>query len=106
MSLLCLPGIRSALFQHLWGKLKSLPHNIWNTGTGRRRQYEIVATLLRKASRGRHSTEKAREIKALAARSVGITLCSDAFAFQIKILIEEIEFTETSIKEIENKIEK
>lgn len=65
-----------------------------------------LATLLRKASRGRHSTEKAREIKALAARSVGITLCSDAFAFQIKILIEEIEFTEKQIKEIEKKIEK
>jgi transposase len=65
-----------------------------------------LATLLRKASRGRHRTEKAREIKALAARSVGITLCSDAFAFQIKILIEEIEFTEKQIKEIEKKIEK
>lgn len=65
-----------------------------------------LATLLRKASRGRHSTEKARKIKSLAARSVGITLCSDAFAFQIKILIEEIEFTEKQIKEIEKEIGK
>mgnify|MGYP000951489642 CR=1 FL=1 len=65
-----------------------------------------LATLLRKASRGHHSTAKAREIKSLAARSVGVTLCSDAFAFQIKILIEEIEFTEKQIKEIEKKIEK
>ncbi|MGI6579628.1 MAG: IS110 family transposase [Saccharofermentanales bacterium] len=65
-----------------------------------------LASLLRKASKGRHSTTKAREIKSLAARSVGVTLCSDAFAFQIKILIEEIEFTEKQIKEIEKRIEK
>ena len=65
-----------------------------------------LATLLRKASRGHHSTAKVREIKSLAARSVGVTLCSDAFAFHIKILIEEIEFTEKQIKEIKKKIEK
>ncbi|MGI6333851.1 MAG: IS110 family transposase [Saccharofermentanales bacterium] len=65
-----------------------------------------LATLLRKASRGRHSTDKAREIKSLAARSVGLTLCSDAFAFQIRILIEQIEFTEKQIDEIDKKIAK
>lgn len=65
-----------------------------------------LATLLRKASRGRHSTDKAREIKSLAARSVGLTLCSDAFAFEIRILIEQIEFTEKQIDEIDRKIAK
>ena len=64
-----------------------------------------LATLLRKASRGRHSTDKARELKEAASRSVGMTLCSDAFAFQIKILIEQIEFTEGQINEIEKKID-
>ena len=62
------------------------------------------ATLLRKASRGRHGTEKAREMKSLAAHSVGISLCSDAFAFQLRILIEQIEFTEKQIDEIDRKI--
>ena len=65
-----------------------------------------MAALLSKASRGRHSTEKARELKSLAARSVGLTLCSDAFAFQIRILIEQIEFTEKQIDEIDKKIAK
>lgn len=65
-----------------------------------------LATLLKKASRGRHSTDKARQIKSLAAHSVGLTLCSDAFAFQIRILIEQIEFTEKQIDEIDQKIAK
>ena len=65
-----------------------------------------LAALLSKASRGRHSTEKARELKSLAARSVGLTLCSDAFAFQIRILIEQIEFTEKQIDENDKKIAK
>lgn len=63
-----------------------------------------LAALLKKASRGRHSTDKAREIKEAASKSVGMTLCSDAFAFQIRILIEQIEFTEGQIDEIEKKI--
>lgn len=65
-----------------------------------------LAALLRKASRGRHGADKARELKSLAARSVGLTLCSDAFAFQIRILIEQIEFTEKQIDEIDKKIAK
>lgn len=65
-----------------------------------------LATLLRKVSKGRHSTDKARKIKELAAQTVGISLCSDAFAFQLKILIEQIEFTEKQVAEIDQKIEK
>jgi transposase len=64
-----------------------------------------LSTLLRKASRGHHSTDKARQIKGLAACSVGVNLCGDAFAFQLKILIEQIEFTEQQIDQIEKKIE-
>lgn len=65
-----------------------------------------LATLLRKASRGHHSTEKAKEIKSLAGRSVGVTFCSETFAFQIQILIEEIEFTEKQIAAIDTRIKK
>ncbi len=67
---------------------------------------KTLATLLKKASRGRHSTDKARQLKSLAARSVGLTLCSDVFAFQIRILVEQIEFTEKQISEIDQKIAK
>lgn len=65
-----------------------------------------LATLLRKVSQGHFSTDKAREIKQLASQTVGLDLCSDAFAFQIKILIEQIEFTEKQVAEIDQKIEK
>ena len=59
---------------------------------------------MRKASRGRHGTKKAEEIKALAGRSIGVPFCKDAFAFQLKILIEQIEFTEKQIGEIDKKL--
>ncbi len=65
-----------------------------------------LAALLRKASRGRHGTKKAEEIKDLAERSVGVPFCKDAFAFQLKILIEQIEFTEKQIGEIDKKLAK
>jgi transposase len=60
-----------------------------------------LAALLSKASRGRHGTEKAGEIKDLAANSVGVTLCANTFAFQIRLLIEQIEFTEKQIEKID-----
>ena len=60
-----------------------------------------LAALLSKASRGRHGTEKAGEIKDLAANSVGVTLCADTFAFQLRLLIEQIEFTEKQIEKID-----
>lgn len=66
---------------------------------------DSLADLLNKASRGRHSADKAQQLKEAASRSVGVTICSDAFAFQLKILIEQIEFTEGQLHEIENKID-
>lgn len=96
-----------SLFSNLFGesskavlKTYGTPEQIVEVNT------KSLATLLRKASRGHHSTDKAREMKDLASRSVGISLCSDAFAFQIKILIEQIEFTEKQVHEIDRKIEK
>jgi transposase len=65
---------------------------------------KALAALLRKASRGRHGEKKADEIRSLAERSVGVTICLDAFAFQLKILIEQIEFTEGQINEIDKKL--
>ena len=63
-----------------------------------------LAALLRKAGRGRHGTKKAEEIKELAGRTVGVSFCKDAFAFQLKILVEQIEFTEKQIGEIDKKL--
>lgn len=63
-----------------------------------------LATLLRKASKGRHSTAKAQELKAAATSSCGFDLATDAFAFQIRVLIEQIEYTESQINQIDKQI--
>ena len=65
-----------------------------------------LATLLRKASRGRHGTAKAKELKAAAKLSCGLDLATDAFAFQIRILIEQIDYTEGQIGKIDEQIKR
>lgn len=65
-----------------------------------------LATTLRKVSRGRFGVDKARELKSLASQSVGIDFCSDAFAFQLRLLIEQIEFTEKQVAQIDKMIKK
>lgn len=96
-----------SLFSNIFGKSsKAILKNYATPEQMAEVNTKSLATLLRKVSKGHHSTEKAREIKALAAQTVGVNLCSDAFAFQIKILIEQIEFTEMQIQEIDQKIEK
>lgn len=63
-----------------------------------------LANLLKKASRGRHSTDKVREIKALAKNSFGIKFTGDACSFEIKQLVNQIIFLENQIDELEIKI--
>lgn len=63
-----------------------------------------LAKLLEKASRGRFGREKAEELKAMAAGSFGVGFAKDAFAFQIRQLIEQLEFLENQIEELEQQI--
>lgn len=63
-----------------------------------------LATLLKKASRGHFGTDKARQIKEAAKNSIGLSWCADAFAFQLRILIEQIEFTEQQIAQLDKRI--
>lgn len=63
-----------------------------------------LATLLKKASRGRFGTDKAREIKEVAKNSVGVTWCTDAFEFQLHLLIQQIEFTDQQIARLDKRI--
>lgn len=63
-----------------------------------------LATLLKKASRGRFGTDKAREIKEAAKKSVGVTWCTDAFEFQLRLLIQQIEFTDQQIAQLDERI--
>lgn len=65
---------------------------------------EKLAELLAKASRGRFKVEKAEQLKAVASGSFGISFAKDAFSFQIKQLIEQINFLEKQREELEEEI--
>ena len=63
-----------------------------------------LSNLLEKASHGRFGREKAEQLKAAAASSFGVGFAKDAFAFQIRQLIEQLEFLEGQITELEEQI--
>jgi len=63
-----------------------------------------LTRLLTKASNGRFGEEKAKQLKAAASNSFGISFAKDAFSFQIRQLIKQIRFLEEQIKELEQKI--
>jgi len=64
-----------------------------------------LTNLLKKASKGRFGKEKALEVKAVAKQSIGITFATDAFAFQMKQILEQLEFIEEQVKLLDQQIE-
>ena len=63
-----------------------------------------LTTLLNKASHGRFGEDKAKEIRNAASTSFGVGFAKNAFAFQIRQLIEQLMFTEGQIEELEEQI--
>lgn len=63
-----------------------------------------LTNILEKASRGRFGKDKAMQLKDVASRSLGITIATDAFAFQLKQLLEQISFIEDQVEELDLKI--
>jgi transposase len=63
-----------------------------------------LSKLLIGASKGRFKEEKAKEIKAIAKGSFGVSFAKDAFSFQIKQLIEQIKFIEKQVSDLEKQI--
>ena len=63
-----------------------------------------LSNLLEKTSRGRLGREKAEQMKAAAANSFGVSFARDAFAFQIRQLVEQMEFLERQVTELEAQI--
>lgn len=61
---------------------------------------EILST----KSRGMLGAEKAKEIQNAATNSFGIKIAVDAFSFQVKQMIEQIKFTESQLKDLEQNI--
>lgn len=65
---------------------------------------DSLARTLERASHGKLGREKADEIKGIARNSCGIDVATSAFSFQIKLLIEQIDFIEGQVSEVEARI--
>lgn len=65
---------------------------------------DSLAATLSKASRGNLGREKADEIKGIARSSCGVSVATSAFSFQIKLLIDQIDFIEGQAAEVESRI--
>lgn len=63
-----------------------------------------LGNLLAAASHGRFGKDKALEIKAIAQTSLGISAAADAFGFQLRQILEQIEFVEQQIADLEQQI--
>jgi len=63
-----------------------------------------LTAVLKKASRGRFKEDKAEKLQALADNTFGVNFARDAFAFQIRQLIEQLVFLENQIGELEKEI--
>jgi transposase len=63
-----------------------------------------LANLLDKASRGRFGKDKALQIKDTATHSLGIKIATDAFAFQLRQLLEQISFIEDQVEQLDLQI--
>lgn len=63
-----------------------------------------LTNILNKASHGRFGKDKAEQLKDAAKNTFGITFAKDAFAFQIKQLMQQIVFLENQLSELEEQI--
>jgi transposase len=63
-----------------------------------------LTALLDRSSRGRFGAEKAREIQALAAQSLGVSFLVDAVRVEIRCLLAQITFLESQLAELDAQI--
>ena len=64
-----------------------------------------LTEFLKKHSRGRFGSSKAEQVKSLAQGTFGINLAADAYALELRLLMEQIEFIEDQINTIEEAID-
>ena len=65
---------------------------------------DSLAKTLERASHGKLGREKADEIKGIARNSCGVDVATSAFSFQIKLIIEQIDFIEGQVSEVKARI--
>lgn len=59
---------------------------------------------IKEASRGHLGREKAVEVKACAKRSIGVSFAADGLAFELKLILESLDFIRSQIKEIDARL--
>jgi transposase len=64
----------------------------------------VLADLLAGLSRKKLGLAKAEELQKAAASSFGVTFCRDSFAFQLRMLIEQMKYIESQVKDTEAEI--
>ena len=65
---------------------------------------QSLARLLHKVSRGRFGLEKAEQIQTVAKQSIGLRIALDGFVFQLRQIIEQLEFVEHQIENLDQEI--
>jgi len=67
---------------------------------------ETLAELLAKFSRKQIGSDKADELSNAAKTSFGVTFCRDSFSFQLRMMIEQIKYIESQVKDTEAEIKR
>lgn len=67
---------------------------------------DTLAELLAKLSRQKIGPDKAQILSNAAAHSFGVTFCRDSFTFQLRMLIEQMKYIETQVKDTEAEIKR
>jgi len=67
---------------------------------------DTLAELLAKFSRRQFGSDKADELSNAAKTSFGVTFCRDSFTFQLRMMIEQIKYIESQVKDTEAEIKR
>lgn len=65
---------------------------------------EQLEKLLSQVTLKGYASQKFKDVSALAKSSFGITFCVDSFSFQLKLLIEQINFIEKQVTDVESQM--
>lgn len=63
-----------------------------------------LTSIIESTSRKRLGAKTAQKLIKLASQSFGVTFCKDAFAFQLKMLLEQIRYIENQVKQCEHQM--
>jgi len=65
---------------------------------------EQLGEILEKFTLKKFAEKKIHSVSDIAKNSFGIKFCADSFSFQLKLLIEQINFIENQVKDVEKQI--